>query len=113
MILAGDLDSASREVDDRLIAAAMSELELVGLRPQGQTEQLMAEADAKYWHFTDQAFERFDGIRDSFRIAGAVADEHTVGFVFENGFGRGAGGEHDHIAADFDEITKDVVLHAA
>ena len=50
VVLAGDLDAAGVEVLHRLVAAAMAELELVGLGADRPAQQLVAEADAENGH---------------------------------------------------------------
>ena len=50
VVLAGDLHLAGRQILHRLVGAAMAALHLVGLRPQRQRQQLVAEADAEHRH---------------------------------------------------------------
>ena len=50
VILRGDLDLAGPQFLDRVIRAAMAELQLEGLAADGQPEDLMAEADAEHRH---------------------------------------------------------------
>ena len=47
MILGGDLDLAGRLVADRVVGAAVAELELEGLAAEGLAENLVPEADAE------------------------------------------------------------------
>ena len=47
VVLRGDLDLAGPLVQHRLVGAAVAELQLEGLRPQRQAEQLVAQADAE------------------------------------------------------------------
>ena len=47
VVLRGDLDLAGLEVHDRMVRAAVAELELEGLAAAGEAEDLVAEADAE------------------------------------------------------------------
>ena len=47
VVLARDLDPAGEQVHDRLVAAAVAVLELVGLRAHREREHLVPEADAE------------------------------------------------------------------
>src|SRR5579872_4056878 len=47
VVLRRNLDAPSRQVLDGLIGAAVTELELVGLRPERDRQQLVAQADAE------------------------------------------------------------------
>src|SRR5882672_1947161 len=47
MILRRDLDASAAKILDRMIAAAMSELQLVRAAAEREAEELMAEADAE------------------------------------------------------------------
>ena len=47
VILAGNQHPSSGQIQDRMIASAMSVGELLGFRPERQGEQLMAQADAE------------------------------------------------------------------
>ena len=47
VVLRGDLDLAGPQVLDRVVGAAVAELQLVGLAPAGEAEDLVAEADAE------------------------------------------------------------------
>ena len=64
----------------RLVGAAMAAIQLVGLRPQRQRQQLMAEADAEHRHACGQhALDRRHRILPGRRrIARAVRQEHAV-----------------------------------
>ena len=47
VVLRRDLDSSRAEIDDRMIRPMMAELQLIGLEPQRETENLMAQANAE------------------------------------------------------------------
>src|SRR5258708_21186913 len=47
MVLAGDFNLLGQGIEDRLVGPPMSELELVGLAAQGQSQNLVAQAYAE------------------------------------------------------------------
>ena len=58
MILGGDLDLAGGLVTDRMVGAAVAELELEGLAAEGLAEDLVPEADAEDRDARDSAAVR-------------------------------------------------------
>ena len=66
VVLAGNFNVAGACIQDGLIAAAVAELELIGLRADREREQLMTEADAEggnsfLWHLTDDLSKSLHG----------------------------------------------------
>jgi hypothetical protein len=55
VVLAGDLDLLGDLVPDRVVRAVVAELELVGLRPQREPEDLVAQADPEDRHLLLEA----------------------------------------------------------
>ena len=45
VVMRGDLDLSRNQVLDRLVPSSMPELELIGLPPQGQPQELVAQTD--------------------------------------------------------------------
>ena len=79
VVLRGDLDLAGLELLDRVVGAAVAELQLVGLAAHRQRQDLVAEADAEHRHVgLDQLARVVDGVVEHRRIARAVAQEHAV-----------------------------------
>ena len=83
MVVGGDLDLAGGQILDRLVDAAVAELELVGAEAECAAEQLVAEADAE---------ERVAGVKylaqqldfgtGLFRVAGPLEKKTPSGFRF-------------------------------
>jgi hypothetical protein len=73
VVLAGYFDLAGLEVLDRVIGAVVTELELVGLCAERQSENLVAEAYSEDGYFAEQLAYVFDGVVNRRRVAGAVA----------------------------------------
>ena len=73
VVLAGDFDLAGLEILDGVVGAAVAKLELVSLGAEGESENLVAEADAEDRDFAEQLFDGFDGVLDRGRVAWAVA----------------------------------------
>ena len=68
-----------RSVEHRVIAAAMSELELAGLRADRPRQQLMTQADPEVWHAcVEQLADDIEPIVEIGRIAGSRRDDHAV-----------------------------------
>ena len=64
VILRGDVHAPRQQVLHRMVAPAMPELELVGARPQRQTHQLIAQADARDGNLAQQlAHSRNHGLQ--------------------------------------------------
>ena len=79
VVLGGDLDGAGVQLLHRMVAAAMPELQLVGLRAERQGHQLVAQTDAEHRHAgVHQLANVVDGVGHRRRIAGAVAQEDAV-----------------------------------
>ena len=80
VVLRGDLDLAGLELLDRMIGAAVAELQLVGLAAHRERQDLVAEADAEHRHVgLDQLARVVDRVPEHGGIARAVAQEHAVG----------------------------------
>src|SRR5579859_1356585 len=84
VIVRADLDLSCLLIEDRLVAAAMAELELVGPRAQGKRQDLMAHAHAKERHLTHELPDSLCRIRSGGRIARAIGKEDTVRFLSQD-----------------------------
>ena len=78
MVLRGDVDDPLPQVFDRLIASMMAELELEGLRSQGQGYDLMAQAYAKYGHLSSEMAHGLDGLLRSLRVPRAIGQKQGI-----------------------------------
>src|SRR5438105_7368695 len=113
MILRSDLDPAALKVFDRLIGAAMAELQFEGLPAKGLAENLMSETNSENWNVAfDQIRHRFDGITERSRIAGAVRQKDPSRFAPERLLRWRRSWHHLHLEALLTEPAQDVVLHA-
>ena len=96
----------------RVIAPPVAEAHLAGLRPGGQGQELVAQADGKEGQLT---LIELPNLRDDLhvvrRIAGAVGEHHPVEPAGEHRLRRGAGGEHRHLTAPVLEAADHVLLH--
>src|SRR5258708_33787154 len=72
VVLGRDLDPAVAQILDRMIAAAVSELQFVGLSAEGQAEELMAEADTEDGNLPDEMADVLLRVCDRLRIARPV-----------------------------------------
>src|SRR5581483_11656174 len=112
MILRGDLDAAAAQILDRMIAAAMSELQLVRPAAERESEQLMAEADAEERNLADELADVLLRVGDRFRIARSVGEQDAVELRVENRARIGLRGEDGDVAILPRELAEDVALHA-
>jgi hypothetical protein len=62
-----------------MVAAVMTEGQLERSSSEGVGQELVAEADAKYWRRADEISEYLDLRTESSRVAGAVREEDAVG----------------------------------
>jgi len=62
----------------RLVAAVMTEFQLVGFTAKCLAKDLMTEADAENWHFAEEIFRCFYGIVKDGGVARPVAEEDAV-----------------------------------
>ena len=85
VILAGNQDPSGRQIQDRMIASAMSVGKLLGLRPERQGEQLMPQADAESGQARPgQLPDRIQHVLHGRWVAGAVREEEAVGIQLAN-----------------------------
>ena len=86
-------------IQHRMVGAAMSEFELVGLAAAGQAHELVAEADAEDGRAADELADVRDLGFERLGIAGAVGEENSVGIEREYVFGGGEGGDDGDAAS--------------
>ena len=63
VVLRRDLDHPGAQVLDRVVGAAVAELELEGLHAERLRQKLVPEADAEHGHLAEQALDGLDGVR--------------------------------------------------
>ena len=112
VILGGDADPARGQVLDRLVAAAMTELELEGLSPERVAENLVAQANAEDRLFADERPDGLVGVGNDGRIARAVREKNAVRVGRERLVRRRRGGENPHLKAVLAQPAQDVGLQA-
>ena len=112
VVLRGDLDDAGAKVLDRVVGAAVPELELVRGEAQRLGEQLVPEADAEHGHFAEQPFDGLDRVAHRGRVARPVAEEHPVGLAFEDFSGAGLRRHHGDAEAAPGQVPQHRALDA-
>ena len=112
VVVRSDFDLARLVVAHGMIAAVVSELELVRAAAEGETTELVAEADAEDGHAPDHVANGLDRIIDGLGIAGAVGEKDTVGLESENVGGGGLRRDDGDFAAFAREHAEDVLLDA-
>ncbi len=63
VILGGDLHPSIRQVLDGLVRPPVAEFQLVCFPSHGQAQELVSQADAKNWLFSQKGLHSFDGVR--------------------------------------------------
>src|SRR5262249_27556416 len=110
VVLRSDFNPSGQLVADRMIDAVMSELELVGLAAQGQSEHLVSEADSEDRSLADQLADVLRLALQGLVISRAVREEHAVGIEREDFFRAGQRRDDRDFAAMLHESAQDVVL---
>ncbi len=110
VIVRGDLDLAGLHLLHRMIAAVMSELQLVSLAAQRQPDQLMPQTDSEDRNLAHQIANTFLRVSDRLGIAGPVGEKHAVRLQREHIFRAGSGRHNCHPAAFAHQTAKNVVL---
>src|SRR3970282_2701744 len=90
VVLGGDVHAAGEQVLHRVVGAAVPELQLERLRPEGAAQELVAEAYAEHGPLADQRLHGGDGVVQQRRVAGAGREYDAVRLEGEDG-GRGGG----------------------
>src|SRR5947209_18875936 len=75
VVLAGDLDTAADQVLDGMVGAVVPERKLVGLEPNGPTQDLVTEADSVDGETTDEIPDRVHDVVKRPGISGSVAQK--------------------------------------
>src|SRR5688572_25959598 len=98
MVLTGDRHPSVDQPAHRVIATVMTKGELEGARSQGESENLMAEAESKGRNMTDQLSRGRNRLGGGFGIAGSAAQKDPVGVAAQDVGGRGRSGHHVGLA---------------
>src|SRR5688572_33057810 len=78
VILRRNLHAAGPQIFHRMIAASMSELQLVGSAPQRKTQQLLTEADAEHGTLPDDLPNVLLAVVHGLRTPRAFRELHSV-----------------------------------
>ena len=89
VVLSRDFDPTRRQILDRLIEAAVSELELVGVAAERAGQQLMPETDPEDGPLAQQVTDGLDRVAYRRRVAGPAGQEDTVRIEIEDLLGAG------------------------
>ena len=112
VVVGGDFDFAGGVVANGMVAAVMAELELVGFAAEGESAELVAQADAEDGHAAHHVADGADGVVDGLGVAGAVGEEDAVGLEGEDVSGGGFGGDDGDAAVFAAKHAQDVLLYA-
>src|SRR5436309_7817818 len=112
VVLHGDEHTARLHVLHRMVRAAMAEVELEGVVPEREPEQLMAEANAEERHGAEQVADRLDLAGEHGRIAGPIRDQHRARLRLEDRVGIPRTGNDERLEAGMREPLRDRALRA-
>src|SRR5579875_1982094 len=96
MILRGNLDSPRPQIQNGMIGPVMAEDEFVGPATKGQTQYLMAQADAKDRALAEQLSHSCAGVGQRGRVARSVGKKNCIGILREDLLGRADGRHYAH-----------------
>ena len=108
VVLRSDGNLPGAEILDRLVAAAVAELQFEGAAAVGVGEELVAEADAEDGFFADELAKFAVDVVECGRVAGAVGEEDAVGIFGEHFGGAGGGVHHFDFEARLAQTAQDV-----
>ena len=94
VVLAGDFDRVGGQPADRVVAAVMTEGQLVGRGPEGGGQELVPQADAEHRYLPEELTDGGGGVTDGRRVPRAVGEEHPVRLAGQH-LGRGRRGRDD------------------
>ncbi|MOA15969.1 hypothetical protein D3C78_1361580 [compost metagenome] len=113
MVLRGDHDAVVIQIFYRVVAAVVAKLHLHGFCTAGQSQQLMAEADAEHRDIgCQELLDGGDGVIAWLRVTRAVGQENTVRIHLQDFIRRGLCRHHRQAAAAIHQHTQNVALGA-
>src|SRR6185369_1830906 len=110
VVVSGDLNLAVLQLLYRMISAVVSELELVGLSAESETNQLVSETNAEKRHATDKSTDIVLCVRYGFWISRSVRQKDSVRFHGQHIFCAGLCGNNRYVAARASQHPQNVVL---
>src|SRR5215207_7078930 len=112
VVLAGDLDPPRVQIPYRMVRPMVAEGHLVRLALQGETQELVSEADAEGRNLAEQRAERVHGVFQSRWIPGPVRQEQAIGLRREYLLRTRRAGHREDRGAPAPELLVDGALHA-
>src|SRR5262245_48406751 len=110
VILRCDFHLPAFQIQHRMIAAVMSELELVCLPTESQTQNLVSETNPEDGFSPEKTPHILDRIFERLRISGPVRQKNSVGLQIQNAFGGGRRRNYSYFRAAAREIAQDMRL---
>src|ERR1700688_4658702 len=109
MVVGGDFDLARPQLLHRMVAAVVPKLQLEGLAPEGNSRQLMPQADAENRLPSHKPADRIDRIRARLRVAWTVREKNSVRLQGQHIFRRSLRRDHRHLAALAPQLAQNVL----
>ena len=112
MVVGGDLHPPRGLVHHRVVGTPVAERQLVGHPPEGEGQELVAQAYAKRGQPLGKAPHGGQGGGGHLGIARPVAQKDPLGVQGEDVLNGHVGGDHGHRAVPRREVLEDVLLQA-
>src|SRR5687767_15849913 len=93
-----------------MVSTTVAELQFVGFPSQGQTEELMSQADAKDGDFADELLNVGLGVGHRLGISGSVGKHDPVETGLGDFIGMSRGRIDDNVTAEAGELPEDIFL---
>lgn len=113
VVLGGDFHLAAEQIFDRMVAAPMAELQLIGAGAIGKCQNLMTQADTENGVFSPKLTDKLSHTGHILRVSGAVGEEYSIRGQGFHLLGSGVPGQDSYVTAPVVELADNVPLHAA
>ena len=113
VVLRGDFHLAAHEVHDGLVAAAMTELELLHFAAACEADHLMTQTNAEHRHLANKLARLLVGFGHGIGVARAVGEKNAVGFHGEHVSSGSVPRHYGKVAAHTHEARENRLFHAA
>ena len=113
VVLRGDFHLSGLQILHRMVAATMTEFQLIGFGAIGQRNNLMSQTNTENRIFSPELTYQLDYRKGILRISGAVGEENAIGLQCFYGFRCAVPGENRYITSQTIQAADNVVLDAA
>src|SRR5207253_3226670 len=112
MILRCDRYFPRSQIFDRLITAPMPKFQFERSPAKGKTEHLMTKTNSEDRFATNQTADCLVGIRQCFRISGAIGEKNALWVERKHFFGGGCGRDNGDAESALPQRSQNVAFHS-